>query len=379
MAVAPIPTPNSRELLPPLLACLATASVSKQPPPALLPLLSPILRQRVQLLASDDWLSLLCWDKEAGSKLPQVVSNIHVEPHPASGEVEVEDPDQILYRRSDPETLHARLILGEYGIVPAYLWCTGGDNGSRWELAELRGMEDADDGTEWFSSLTEANEAGFRRKSRKTNGTEKHMTLDLQPEVAAKEQDDDDAYWAAYDMTPGRTPNKQSPAPPAHSRVQVGPTQSELEYFARYASEVQPAMDPHDPDEAAIASGESTLNGNSFDLGQQPQSKLSEVIAAERRDSARELKLENTESVDNHEHSAINHPRPSSSASSNSVEKLERQAENSSQTELAIKQHISTDLKSLFRLARASGIDREEFERIIKRELDVLPMLEQDD
>ena len=59
-------------------------------------------------------------------------------------------------------------------------------------------------------------------------------------------------------------------------------------------------------------------------------------------------------------------------------ERLEREAESHSQAELAIKQHISTDLKSLFRLARTAGIDREEFERIVKRELDVLPLLEQD-
>jgi hypothetical protein len=51
---------------------------------------------------------------------------------------------------------------------------------------------------------------------------------------------------------------------------------------------------------------------------------------------------------------------------------------NHSQAELAIKQHISTDIKSLFRMARASGIDREEFERIIQRELEVLPLLERD-
>jgi hypothetical protein len=74
----------------------------------------------------------------------------------------------------------------------------------------------------------------------------------------------------------------------------------------------------------------------------------------------------------------MNHPRPSSSASTNSIERLERKAEHYSQAELAIKQHISTDIKSLFRLARASGIDREEFERIIQRELEVLPMLEQE-
>ncbi|KAF1959321.1 hypothetical protein CC80DRAFT_490281 [Byssothecium circinans] len=383
MALAPIPAPSARDLLPPLLACLSTASVSKQPPPALLPLLSPILRQRVQLLASDDWLSLLCWDARAGSKLPQAVSKIQVEPHPASGEIEVEEPDEILYRRSDPETLHARLVLGEYGIVPAYLWCTGGEKGGRWELAELRGLEDQDDGTEWFPTLGEANEAGFRRKPVKTNGVTNHAASTLEPEAAKKEEDDDDAYWAAYDRTPSGTPAKNhSPAPPTNaSRVQIGPTQTELEYFARYASEVQPAMDPHDPDEEAAAPGESTLNGNAFNLEHNPHSHSAESTRdanGDRRDSARDEKVERAELADDERYAALNHPRPSSSASSSSVEKLERKAENHSQAELAIKQHISTDFKSLFRLARATGIEREEFERLIKRELEVLPLLEQD-
>lgn len=405
MAVVPIPPPDSRELLPPLLACLTTASAFKQPPSALLPLLSPILRQRVQLLASDNWLPLLCWDNEIASRLPQVASKLHVEPHPASGEIEVEDPDEILYRRSDAETLHAKLILGEYGLAPTYLWCTGGEQGNHWALAELRGIRDADDGTEWFPTMGEATEAGFRRKPMKTNGVPtQESSLHPEPAPQGEQDDDDDAYWAAYDRTPGRTPQKRSPAPATSSRVQVGPTQTELEYFARYATEVQPAMDPHDPDEEVSAPGESTLNGNSLNLQSEPQietirsrgpeamdhiasipvTDVSEVLNAEnrldedRKDSPCESKPEHIDQVDEDRYAALNHPRPSSSASSNSVERLEREAESHSQAELAIKQHISTDLKSLFRLARTAGIEREEFERIVKRELEVLPLLEQD-
>ncbi|PSN60807.1 hypothetical protein BS50DRAFT_578971 [Corynespora cassiicola Philippines] len=404
MPVSYTTPPDSRELLPPLLACLSTANASREPPPALLPLLSPILRQRVQLLASDKWISLLCWDSSAASRLPEVISKIHVEPHPASGEIEVEEPDQILYRRSDPETLHARLVLGEFGILPTYLWCTGGEQGNRWELAELRGIGDADDGTEWFPTMGEADEAGFRRKpsTTTTNGASAQSNATLQPDAAAaatqQDEDDDDAYWAAYDRTPGRTPQqKHSPAPPvANSRVQVGPTQSELEYFARYAQEVQPALDAHDPDEQQPAPGESTLNGNSLSFAQTeplessnlgpdgydsslpPRSFASPPANGERKDSLGDDKPEHIESIDEERFAALNHPRPASSASGGSVERLEREAESHSQAELAIKQHISTDLKSLFRLARTAGIDREEFERIIKRELEVLPLLEQD-
>jgi hypothetical protein len=385
MAGSVIPPPSARDLLPPLLACLATANASRQPPPALLPLLSPILRQRVQLLASQDWLSLLSWDKEIASRLPKVVGNLHIEPHPASGEIEVEDPDQILYRRSDAETLHTKLVLEEYGIVPTYLWCTGGDQGDRWELSELRGIQDMDDGTEWFPSMSEAAEAGFRRKSSSTNGATSHPAAFLRPESQPQQQNDDDddgSYWAAYDRTPSRTPYKQSPAPPTNPRVQVGPTQTELEYFARYGSEVQPAMDPHDPDEEAAAPGESTLNGNSFGFAQHDHSKLAvddaSHVNGDRRDSPHD-QAEHIESVEDDRYQDLSHPRPASSASETSVERLEREAQSHSQAELAVKQHISTDMKSLFRLARASGIEREEFERIIRRELEVLPLLEQDD
>jgi hypothetical protein len=388
-----IPQPDSRELLPPLLACLSTANTSKQAPPGLLPVVSPILRQRLQLLGSNEWLPLLCWDKQIGSKLPKVIENVNVEPHPASGEIEVDEPDQILYRRSDPETLHARLVLGEFGLLPTYLWCTGGDGGNRWLLAELRGTEDADDGTEWFTSIGEANEAGFRRKSSKSDGFVNQQTTQLQSEPAQAEDEDEDdgSYWAAYDQTPGRTPaQKPSPAPPSGSRVQVGPTQSELEYFARYASEVQPALDAHDPDEESPALGESTLNGNALSYARQPQTEPletsnlgpngydSSLPPLYANDPSGEPKVEHIESADDR-HAALNHPRPASSSSSRSIEKLERQAANHSQAELAIKQHISTDIKSLFRLAKASGIDREEFERIIQRELEVLPMLEREE
>ncbi|KAI4957383.1 hypothetical protein J4E86_004521 [Alternaria arbusti] len=398
-----IPRPDSRELLPPLLACLSTANASKDVPPGLLPLLSPILRQRVQLLSSNEWLSLLCWDRDIASRLPQIIEKINVEPHPASGEIEVEDPDQILYRRSDPETLHAKLILGEYGIIPTYLWCTGGEGGSRWLLAELRGTEDVDDGTEWFENVPTADEAGFRRKSVsvKSNGVATYQAV-IQPEPAAEEaeEEDDGSYWAAYDQTPGRTPQpRRSPAPGTSGRTQIGPSQSELEYFERYASEVQPALDAHDPDEEEPAAGESTLNGNALSYTREPQTEpldttnlgpngydssmppahtsgLLNGSGVHGNDSA--VHLESIEQDQSATANALSHPRPSSSASTNSVERLERKAENYSQAELAIKQHISTDIKSLFRLARASGIDREEFERIIQRELEVLPMLEQE-
>lgn len=78
-------------------------------------------------------------------------------------------------------------------------------------------------------------------------------------------------------------------------------------------------------------------------------------------------------------------PRPISptSSHSSSIEKLESRAaemsEASDRAQMAITQHISTDIKSLFRLARASGMERSDFQRIVKTELDCLTLLEQDD
>jgi hypothetical protein len=248
--------------------------------------------------------------------------------------------------------------------------------------------------------MSEANEAGFRRKSLKSSMAVSQPTI-VQPEPAQEEDVDDDSYWAAYDRTPGQTPQqKRSPAPMTSGRTQIGPTQSELDYFARYASEVQPALDAHDPDEEIPAAGESTLKGNTLDYTRAPQTEPLETsnIGPGGYDSSLPPAYppngtngtngignvgndspQRTDAIEQRGYAELSHPRPSSSASTNSVERLERKAENYSQAEIAIKQHISTDIKSLFRLAKASGIDRQEFERIIQRELEVLPLLEQED
>ena len=78
-------------------------------------------------------------------------------------------------------------------------------------------------------------------------------------------------------------------------------------------------------------------------------------------------------------------PRPTSSASSSSsatVERLERKARaevSRGQSELGVKQHISTSVKSLYRLAKVAGIERREFERLVRTELEVLSLMDEDD
>jgi len=382
-----IPAPDPRELLPPLLACLPTAFASPRPPPALLPLLTPILRQRVHLLStttstSDSWLPLLSWDRVAASKLASTVERIQIEPHPVSGEVEVQDVEEVQYRRLDPETLHCRFHMEEFNLLPIYLWCMGDGQGggSGWRLAELKPLEYQDDGSEWYSSIQEADNFGGRNRRQAENGA----SANAPGAKSEPDEDDDSAYWAAYDNTPGRTPLKRSPAPQhnQNSAVHV-PTTSELEYFARYMAEVQPAMDPHDPSEQGLAKGESTLNGHTFTTGSREMERgLQETANVEStgHDSVmpplERPEFTNGSGCPIDRDDALVHPRPASSSSSSSVDHLERQAESHSQAEVGIKQHISTDIKSLYRLAKSAGIDRSEFERIVKTELDVLALMD---
>lgn len=52
-------------------------------------------------------------------------------------------------------------------------------------------------------------------------------------------------------------------------------------------------------------------------------------------------------------------------------------AEKRDQGEFGVKQHVSRSVKSLYMLARASGIDRQEFERLVRTELDMLGLMEE--
>lgn len=391
------PPPNPRDLLPPLLACLPTAFLSPRPPPALLPLLAPILRQRMNFVASstpsgnDGWLPLLSWDQQRASKLPAAVERMQIEPHPVSGEIELDDVRPAKYRRLDDETLHSRLEVEQFDLLPVYVWCESdehGGTGPGWKLTELRSLEDLEDGTQWFDTPSEADDAansqsiGVPQSNGSANGNG-HAAYAI---PADTEDDDEDDYWGAYDRTPSQTPGqKHSPAPPTQSSLQASSrqrTQSELEYFARYGAEVQPAMDGHDPDEEHPELGESTLTGDALVRAQARQLETSDGRPKDGpHDSATATSLERSL------HTDLSMPRPISPTSSHSsVDKLEERAaamssedDNNDRAQLGIKQHISTDIKSLFRLARSAGMQRKEFERIVRTELDVLGLMEQDD
>ena len=387
-----IPPPDYKGLLPPLLACLPTSFVSPRPPPALLPLLTPILRQRVQLLATnassptDSWLPLLCWESGPAQKLVDVVSESDAfELHPVSGEIDFGEVENIQYRRLDEETLQAKVVVTDMGLIVVYLWCEGDPEGGGdgWHAAEVRPLEgDGNVASEtWWPTMRQADERFENRMMDEAlrHGEENTVTqrpADNVPTIAEEQSDDDDDYWAQYDQTPGgRTPAVKSPGPSTAPNIHARTT-SEADHYARYA-QVQPEMDNDDPSEKREAFGESTLNGDvlspSMPHIRQPEwapiqgpMVLPGGNADANGDEPADLDPSNP---------TVTSPRPRS----RTITQLEHSAESQSVAEIAVKQHISTSIKSLFRLSRNSGIERSDFDRMVRTELETLSMIGDDD
>ncbi|KAK2592855.1 hypothetical protein QQS21_009458 [Conoideocrella luteorostrata] len=383
MAVV-ISPPDQAGLLAPILPALPAAAASTQPAIQVLPLLSPILRQRVQLLSTsstEPWLRLLCYDTCKAAKLADIARGPTLEPHPVSGEVEVDwgYDAETRYRRLDQETLQALVALPELGLAFQLVYCVndkeGGGDG--WRIGEVTVAEKPSPFSHFggASTITEAErqytDVEGSKDSLKGNTPKATTTSSSQEE----ENDEDDDYWARYDATPARTPaQNRSPAPaPGNASVPNSQpsgtfrsTSAEEEYFAQY-DHVQPAMDNHDPDEEAQAADIMPPLGYG-QTASAPHIKehANEVGAIRAGVSNAEI--------------ALQHPRPDSSASSNgsnAVAKLEESAGKQEQNEFGVKQHVSRSIRSLYMLSKASGIDRDEFDRLVKTELDLLGMMDE--
>ncbi|KAL4977793.1 hypothetical protein BDW66DRAFT_149818 [Aspergillus desertorum] len=357
-----IPPPDPRDLLPPLLACLPTAFISQKPPPALLPLLSPILRQRVQIFSSvstsssESWLRLLCWDSEKGERLQSLIDGASFEPHPVSGEIELPDDIPVTFRRVDEETLQSLVLVSEYELKVVYLWCPR-EESPGWRVAEVlphQGMGE-DDGV-WSSTIADANV-----HAKESLLADALKAAEKDQRAVPQEEDDDDDYWARYDATPGRTPSVKNPAPPTLTSMLQHQGLSESSYFSQY-DDVQPVMDNHDPDEEHPELGPSSLGGGILAELAKRNAEIDDPVAHEHTNQTNGALL--------------NHPRPESATSSNSetVSRLEQEAENQSTYEIGVKQHIGSNIKSLFRLAKAAGISRSDFQSLVKTELDLLDL-----
>lgn len=307
-----------------------------------------------------------------------------LEPHPVSGELELDEVRSIKYRRLDRETIQAKLDVNQFGIMPVYVWCDKDDHGGTepgWKLADLRTSEDNEDDAEWSEQQEEADKEFDSHTATVPQSSVKNQA------AQEEDDDDDDDYWNAYD----KTEEERTPAEPSAA---AGAKTTDADYYSRYGQEVQPAMDSHDPDEAGGEIGSSTLNGESLLGAGSTRATSSQNIAQQAdylrslqphgnwkpHDSAFQTTLE--QSVNGEQELSM--PRPISPApSGSSVDKLEERAakmstrsNSSDRAQLSIQQHISTDIKSLFRLAKANGMSRADFSDIVSRELDVLSILD---
>ncbi|KAI1402358.1 hypothetical protein F4819DRAFT_485671 [Hypoxylon fuscum] len=380
--------PDLQQVLGHVLPTLPAAAASAEPAENILPLLSPILRQRVQLLSSssntDPWIRLLCYDVGKVPKLTEAAKSDRLEPHPVSGEVEVDwDYDaETRYKRVDEETLQALVALRDFNLAFRLVYCIGDPVGNGWKVGEVSVTEQPSPFSS-FGGVSSLDEAERQFKESKSKTTQSNGLSSSRDALGVDDEDDDDDYWARYDATPARTPAiKRSPAPQATRGV--GATEEE-DYYAQY-DDVQPAMDNHDPDEEANLQDIAPPLG----LGARPSNHVvvtgSDEEEVELNETHGAWTLANPpRSPSTHSRRSGDdpnlvhpHPRPASSAGSNaSVEKLEAAAAKQEQNDFGVKQHVSRSIKSLFMLSRASGIDREEFERLVRVELDTLGLMEE--
>ncbi|KAG6278907.1 hypothetical protein E4U48_000318 [Claviceps purpurea] len=398
--MAPVISPPSpARLLAPILPALPAAAASPQPAPQVLPLLSPILRQRVQLLSGpgsssgpEPWLRLLCYDPAKAVRLADLVSGPALEPHPVSGEVEIDwDCDaETRYRRLDQETLQALVVLSEVGLAFQLVYCLhdeeGIDGANGWRIGEVTTVETSSPFTQFggAASIAEAerlyeegksgrkdvssrggNDGGVLQRDvqeggKNNSGSNKNNNNDTKDannggtgDVAVDENEDDD-YWDLYDKTPAQTPmgKHRSPAPVQAQGGTPSAAAAEDAYFAQYA-DVQPAMDNHDPDEEAQAQQLLNVNVAGSVAARAPTEREPPTLQQPHPDS------------------------PTASPAANTIAHLEQCAGNQTRNEFSVKQHISRTIRSLAMLATASGIDTEEFSSLVKTELELLSMVDE--
>lgn len=324
----PVTEPDVQGLVPPLLACLLTASFSRRPSPTLLALLSPVLSQRVQLLCDDQsdacgsWITLLSWDDRRGQELFEGVRDSLPEPHPVSGEVEYKCQTSKLFRRVDNETVQAKVMLEEPPLNIIYSWCSGSAEGEPgWKVHEL--------------CLTDEN------AHNEYSGWGDISTLaDKSSKPAARTANDaEDGYWDQYDAKLEKSASNESLSGPSASAKATtsGVTLSDDAFYAQY-EEVQPALD---------------------DPSQQLDQHRSLLQVDERDDG--HIPVDNPHSqVDSEDVQVQSESKPS-------ADTMRAQQQVNLQT--GIKEHVRRTVQNLHELALTSGMGDNEFKDIVRAEL----------
>lgn len=268
-------------------------------------------------------------------------------PHPCSGEIEVGFTEFHGLRRVDEETLKASVELSELGIVVEYVWVDQDKEDGEEDAWKIIDVHTAAGGKEehWYSTIKAAEEA-FALERRSTDAPNKTPAVSS----AADDAGEDDDYWNMYD-------NRSSAQTPAVSHPDV-PT--EESYFERYYGDREQAEEDTEAESSLeMSSRLQTATARSSGTGASVASTPPTAFST----------------GSNHIHESPR-PRSSDSHAQQKIAKMEEDASRTIDSEVAIKQHIATSLKSLYRLSQAAGMDRAEFVDIIETELSVLSMLD---
>ncbi|CAF9921065.1 MAG: hypothetical protein GOMPHAMPRED_002218 [Gomphillus americanus] len=356
------PSPDVDKLLLPFLNCLPLAFENPQPPPMLLPLLSPVLRQRIRIHSDEyeiwtaSWIPFLCWDSVEAEELVSIAQHdISSDKNRILGKLEFGELERASYRKLDEETLQARTRVSELSIAISCTWCTndteGGEDGWRISNVGPHRSYSNDDSSSWYPTIDAAYQM-YEKDHTQVNQLAANEMHSANGNAHASdglddEDTDEDSYWSRYDQRQLESPF--GAAVPGQAGIGNLDINEEEDYYNRYDT-VQPEIDANDPAEDTTAIGKSSLPGNLL-IQQQRQAP------------------EATENKD------LVHIRPSSSSSS-TVPHLEQFAQHQSQAEIAIQQHISSTIKSLYRLTKGAGIDVADFKRLVENEMECLSLME---
>ena len=312
----------------------------------------------------------------------EIVSDGNVfELHPVSGEMDYGQLEPTTYQRLDEETLQAKVVIADLGLAIIYVCCEGdGPNGeSGWRVSEVWPVKEQslNKRGEWYSSIAEADDRAKRKamveaiKQGEENSIRQEIPLRPKDAKNAKDEGDDD-YWALYDATPGPRSARPKPSPftPATAGSRGGIT-SEAEYFERYSafqSDVDSGGSSRS-DERPPSGGSSrpTISQRprlqTFRSKQQSQPRVLQDVPEDGHIDTDEMKL------------PAGTPVPDTATRG----RFEDPSASLAVAEMAIKQHVSTSVKSLFRLCRNAGMETEEFNQLIRLELETLSLIERDE
>ncbi|KAK6531963.1 hypothetical protein TWF694_003126 [Orbilia ellipsospora] len=409
--VLSIPPPTLTTLLPPFLSHIPASFASPHPPPSLPPLLTPLLRSRLTHLSttSSNWLTLLTWSSNPsdGENLHSHLSTqdyyfLHQPPSPATYTLKG-------FRRLDAETLQCLILIQELEIIILYQFVADdivdeeGERGDGWKVHDVRISDDEEcftsSGVAAFVGCIEEAEEGYRSRSisSRYTSTVDTNTIASGVKVDENEDEDEDDYWGRYDdedtessagdqyeQPPQQTEQQhrssfshihQSPVQLAasmlarrvlHPEQETEEDKEEEEYYARYAN-VEAVLDK--PPAAARADMDRRDSISTTHTTQSNERVLGDLNTPSTRITIPSAKISPTV-VNN---TAASNPRVGERV----VGELESAAQVHTQNEVAIQQHVSTSIKSLYRLWKAGGMEAEEFGKFLEREVEVLRVVEE--